>query len=79
MTSEMREFLTELADLIERHGVELTAVDDGVDYYPSVDGVEVIMMSKYDDNGDTTREYCEVKTGLYLYPDSLRKMASSDA
>jgi hypothetical protein len=73
MNEEMRLFLLELADLMERHHVTGEAVDDGVDYYPSVDGVE------FDLSGDfeSGREYCNAKIPRYFNPEDIRKVAEA--
>lgn len=40
MVPEMRQFLLEFAELLDKHKVDCEAVDDGASYNASVDGVE---------------------------------------
>lgn len=59
MTPELRLFLLELADLLEKHGVSLTAGDTGADYYPAPDGVEFFISGQWDDTTKIqVRESC---------------------
>ena len=65
MTKDMYEFLEELAGLLIKHNVELEAVDDDADYYPSVAGIECSIKSKY--------ESIE-RLGIYTDGDSIKKL-----
>jgi len=66
----MKDFLLELADLMEKHGVTAEAVDDDVDYYPSVAGV------KFEQGwSDPDRDYVARQTGIEFGPVELRAMA----
>ena len=61
----MREFLEELADLLEVHGIEMEAVDDDERYYPSVSGVEFAHKSEWDVG--------RYKSGIYVDAKSIRE------
>ena len=41
MQTKLVEFLLELSDLLEKYGIDMEAVDDDADYYPSVSGIDV--------------------------------------
>jgi len=75
MTKEMKAFLSELADLLEKHNIdEIEAVDDGENYYPSVDGVEINMFARWDENQNIIRDHCDFRLPRYFDCDVLRKL-----
>ena len=59
MNKHMNLFLTELADLLIKHDIEMEATDDGANYYPSISGIEFFQKAVYDsdDSDDPIREY----------------------
>lgn len=66
----MKDFLLELADLMEKHGVTAEAVDNNVDYYPAVAGV------KFEQGwSNPEMEYKTVQTKIEFGPVELRNMA----
>jgi hypothetical protein len=71
----MEAFLLALADLMEAHDVDsIEAVDDGAEYYPSVDGVEVRMRTRWDAAENETRDKCVLKIMRDFGAKDLRKL-----
>lgn len=61
-TSEMRLFLLELADLMEKHEVTIAAVEETRSYHTSATGIEFSQTGKYE--GEAQRDYCCVETTM---------------
>lgn len=78
-TKEMKAFLAELADLMEKHGVTtLEVMEAAVGYYNEVEGIEVEIDGQWDDDCNPTREYCSVNIGRYVDRGVLRDLATKD-
>ena len=60
MTKEMKTFLIEFTNLLEKHGVELDAVEETSGYSNYVDGIDCTMEGKYKDNV-CIKEYCDIR------------------
>jgi len=74
MTPDMKTFLIELADLLEKHGVEIEIAEKCGGYHTYSTGIEFTMVKPY--KGDD--EFCKnesVKTSLYPDSKELRKIA----
>ncbi|MBT8199715.1 MAG: hypothetical protein KJO36_04275 [Acidimicrobiia bacterium] len=75
-TPEMKAFLAELADLMEKHGVtDLEATEDSCGFYTTVGGIEVTIDGKWDDGGEPVREFCQLEIGRFVDRADLRKLA----
>ena len=73
----MKAFISDLADLMDRHGVgEIEAVDDGADYYPSVDGIEITINGTWDKDGVPVRQFETFKLYKQERPEWLREKAA---
>jgi len=77
MTKEMKTFLAELADLLEKHDVELEATE-GTGYYSTyVDGIDCTMNGRYDDS-EVLRKYCDVSLPINIDAETLRNISQKD-
>ena len=72
-TKHMKDFLHDLAEVFEKHGIEAEAVDDDAPYYPSVDGVEFDQKSNF----EKEINYCSVRLPKYFDGDDIRKLIES--
>ena len=80
MTEQMKAFLLAFADLLDKHDVDtVEAVDNGMDYYPSVDGVEFQMWTRWDGKGNETRDKCNVKIGKEFNGQDVRDLVTHNA
>lgn len=74
MTKQMKVFLSELADLMEKHNVEAEITEEENGYYNCIEGLEFSMESLYDDEkGVRIRDYCDYNVGTFLRADLIRK------
>lgn len=63
----MRGFLTELAKLMEKYSVNMTAIEETRGYNTYLDRIEFTIDSEYDYKLDkNTRDYCCVVAGTTL-------------
>lgn len=74
MQQRMKDFLSELADLLEKYKVEMEAVDNSESYYPAVGGVEFQMSPDYDFGLD----YCEFRIRKYSDANTIREQIPKD-
>jgi len=80
MTEQMKLFLMALADLLDAHGIAtVAAVDDGADYYPSVDGVEFQIWTQWDADGNEVRGKCNVRLHKEFDADDVRDFVTANA
>ena len=78
-TPEMKAFLRDLADLMEKHNVkELYVTEDDGGFYPTVEGLEVEIESAWDNEGELTRDYCSVNIGRYIDRGTLKTLAEKE-
>ena len=70
MTKQMKQFLTELADLLEKHDVELEATEHIRHWSSYVDGIECSMTARY--NEDNPREHCDIKLPIFTAASDIR-------
>lgn len=75
MTKDMAAFLNELADLLEKHDVEMEALEATIGYDCYADGIEFTINSKWNDEGGLVREFIEVNVGRWPDPKWLRDIA----
>ncbi len=77
MTPEMKEFLLELASLMEKHGVtEMEATEGHTPYMGSwAEGVEFTMV-RPDEDGFSVYEYYVL--GRYSDPESIKKASNEE-
>jgi hypothetical protein len=74
MTPDMKTFLIELADLLEKHGAEVEVIEKCAGYYTYCTGIEFTMVKSY--SGDNRLWVNEsVKTSLCPDVKELRKIA----
>jgi hypothetical protein len=73
MTEEMKLFLKELADLMQKHDVELEATETSSGYSNHVDGIEVEQQGIYA-NGKTYREQSSFRLYRYTDAESIREL-----
>jgi len=79
MTEQMKLFLMALADLLDAHGIAtVAAVDDGADYYPSVDGVEFQIWTQWDADGNEVRGKCNVRLHKEFDADDVRDFVTAN-
>lgn len=74
MNKDMREFLKELGNLMNKYGVDMDAREAGYDYATYADGVDFEMSAKYED-GVLVRDYEVVEARRYLEGNDLLMMA----
>lgn len=78
MTEQMKVFLLAFAELLEAHDVDMIeAVDDGAEFYPSVDGVEFNMRRRYNAEGDEMRDSCTVRIGKAFNAKDVRQLVAN--
>lgn len=76
MTPQMKAFLLELADLLEKYDVSVEATETlGYDSY--CDGIEFSMAGKWDGEGNNLVEYSDFKVSRTPDQDELRRKANS--
>ena len=77
MTPEMKQFLLELADLMDKHGVSEMEIDDSTPTrnYETPE-IYFTMPSEFDGNHNMIKDFCITSIGKWNNPDSLRKEAS---
>lgn len=68
ITTEMRAFLEDFADLLFRYGVDVCVREDSSGYESYAEGVDIDMNSQWDKDGNTIREACTVQ--LSMTPDA---------
>ena len=75
MTEQMRHFLTELAELMERYDIdEITTVETCHGWEGStVDNLNVSIISKWDSEGNQVQEYCDFELPSYIDAEMLRR------
>ena len=71
-STKMSRFLAEFADLMDKYDISMEVMDDGTDYYPTVDGIEFCAKSDdYCTSGSATRS----RTCLnYINADDIREI-----
>lgn len=75
MTPQMLAFLSELRDLMIRHDIRsLEAVENTRGFYLEIEGIEVEIDGKWDDDGEPVRSYCSVNIGRYIDVDGLTSL-----
>ncbi len=76
MTEQMKHFLTELAELMERYDIsEGQVTESSYGWSGSLpDGIEFTINGKWDDNGDTTQEFCEFELPTHFDAETIRKL-----
>lgn len=79
ITPEMRAFLTELADLIERHNASIEALEETRGYDTFCAGTEFTMWYSFDSEGNQTRELCQVKLSREPDAKEIRATLSGSA
>jgi len=77
MTQDMQNFLRELAALLEKHGVEIEALEETQNWETYCAGIEFTAWSKYDAEGQPIRETCQVATSRT--PDARELLALANA
>lgn len=77
LTPQMMAFLTELADLFDKHRIEVEAVDNDADYYPSVDGVEITQKTDLGENFKVLTPRSMIKLGVEFDSEDIRKLIGS--
>ena len=75
MTEQMKQFLTELADLIDKHDVELEATECQGSYYTNVDGIECYMEAHYK---DVKRDNCTIKLPVFTDANDIRTIIEKE-
>ena len=79
MTPTMKSFLLELADLMEKHGIEdMDATEECSSYQGcTTTGIEFYIEHKYDtETLETTQEQDSVDIGRYNSPETIREYAN---
>jgi hypothetical protein len=59
ITPQLRQFLNELADLLEKHRTTFCAVEDSRGYATTTEGFEFSQSSEWDSDANLTRNFCE--------------------
>ena len=73
MTNEMRNFMWELAELMDRHGVsEMNTVEESHGWETITTGIEFTIDADYDNK---PRDFCLHTVGIYMTPEDFRKEA----
>lgn len=74
MTPNMKEFLTGLADLMDKHSVEhIRAVEETHNWQTSVAGVEIYILGKWNlVEGKYNPEFEEYLLPVYMWPEDVR-------
>ena len=79
MTEEMKNFLRELADLMEKHNVEAEVTEDTHGYYNMVEGLEFYIESKYDYEKDIkVRDQCDFNVGRCFDASDIRDYVNDE-
>ena len=79
MTPQMKAFMLELADLMEKHDVQLEVEFDQHAYGAPALGVTASMDSKYDHEQDkSVRDFCEYRLGLEFDGQDVRLDAETE-
>lgn len=77
MTPEMKSFLLDLADLIEKHDVAVEATENKRGYATYCDGIEFAIPNKWDEAGMWVRGGSVCKVSRSPDPEELRRRANS--
>jgi len=78
LSPQMIQFMTELADLLEKHSVEFNGREKTCYYSTYMDGIDVDQDAIYDD-GDVVRPYASLEMGSYISADVIRNAIAKDA
>ena len=74
MTEQMKHFLTELAELMERYDIdEITTVETFHAWDTSVDNLNVSIIGKWDKEGNQVQEYCDFELPTYIDAKGIRQ------
>ena len=69
----MKQFLTELSELMDKHGAEIIAIEECIGYSSYLDRIEFQIDSKYID-GEQVRGYSCVKAGTILNAEDIKNL-----
>ena len=77
MTKNMTEFLTSFADLLEKHEIEISVIENTRGYSTFADGIEISQNSKYDKSNNRIQEMEDVDLSTYPDADEIRKILNT--
>lgn len=78
MTNEMRAFMREMADVMERHGVtEMNIVEKSHNWETVTTGIEFTIEQVWDEDGNVVREDCFHTVHTWMQPDDFREEADA--
>jgi len=79
MTEQMKHFLTELAELMERYDVsEAEVTESSHGYMTSIDGVEFTIIGRWDESGEPVQEYCTAELPRFFDADTIRSTVEDE-
>lgn len=70
----MKQFLTELSQLMDKHSITMRAVEEMGAWNTFVDGIEFYMEGKYSKDGETVRNYCEILAPVELNSQDVKNL-----
>jgi hypothetical protein len=79
MTPEMRAFMREMAEVMERHNVsEMNIVEESHGWDTVTSGINFSIDGEWDEDGNMVRDFCEHAVHTWMTPETFREEADAE-